>query len=233
MQIAKSLLYAIHLPTGYENSHRICVSCSSPRQLNDSHDRRCVFLRGCLSLVVAGWASAESEWIRTEIRQSGSVWRGVVANIFADLVHHIPARDPVLVPIPMSGKKGDPLWEITTQVADRLCLLPMRVLERRKCRSTRASVAEVRRQIVDEEYRLLEEAKARIIDRDVVLLDDTVTTGFTMAGVAEKLSRSGARNIFPVCMDRSISPRFRQRLSRLNVICGHRPEQQATAAKEG
>jgi len=159
--------------------------------------------------------------------------RGVVANILADLIQQIPASDPVLVPIPMSGKKGDPLWEITTEVAARLYLLPMRALERHKRRSTRASVAQVRRQIVDEEYQLLEEAKAAIFDRDVVLVDDTVTTGFTMAGVAEKLSRSGVRNIFPVCVDRSISPRLRQRLSRPNVACGHRPEQQAMVAKEG
>jgi phosphoribosylpyrophosphate synthetase len=77
---------------------------------------------------------------------------------------------------------------------------------------------------VQREYRA-NDAAGEVAGRTVLLVDDMVTTGHTLAGIAKLLSAAGAASVQPVVLDRAVSPRTLQRAdNRGPDACHHRVE---------
>jgi predicted amidophosphoribosyltransferase len=82
-------------------------------------------------------------------------------------------------------------------------------------------VAQQRARIAQNEYYLIDNAAVLVGGKDVILIDDRVTTGHTLAGVARLLRKVGACAVTPLVLDRTISARVLQRAGRQPVVCPH------------
>ena len=214
-QIARQLLYRPVVPTGYEPTHAVCQACLGLRRLNDRHTETCVLARAGLRLSSGGWATPYSEALRADLRSHSSKWVAVSANIVASVMEQgLPPR-AVIVPVPTASEaRGCPgLSEVARQVGRRTGLPVLNALLRKKRRSTRRSVAQVRRQIIEEEYLVDRTLSRTLHEANVVLVDDTVTTGLTLTGTAALLRAVGASQVLPVTIDRTISARLNQLLA--------------------
>lgn len=222
--IASALLWSPVVPLEYGETHEICGACLTLRRTADRHLERCVLSRAGLRLLSGGWATACSEALRCDLRVRAPRWPGVTENVLTAVIRPYAGPAVVLVPVPISTRPGgrDGLLEATREVGQRLGLFVVVALRREKHRSTRRSVAQVRRQITAEEYLIDPDAVERIGGATVVLVDDNVTTGSTMSNAAGLLRASGAATIVPVALDRTISPRLSQRLAETRGIgCPH------------
>jgi hypothetical protein len=223
--IAKILVAVPQIPSEYDATHVICRSCLELRQRNDRHAKRCELGLAGLALHSLGWATPLSEFLRKDLRARRPRWTKLAATLLSTLVE--PFRGVgtvVLVPIPISGQGGcqDGLRDAVSLAGDRCGIPVVCAVLRTKRRSTRRSGAQVRRRIVEEEYELDSEMIERIWRRQVILVDDTVTTGATMSGIARLLRSSDAASVVPVSLDRTVSPRLQQRLSEgLRRGCEH------------
>jgi ComF family protein len=114
----------------------------------------------------------------------------------------------LLVPVPVHAarrrERGYDQAELIAGVAARRLALPMLPAAER----TRATAAQYR---LDRQHRAANVATAfavrqglerRVEDRDVVLVDDVVTTGATLAATASVLLRAGARSVAAITVAR-------------------------------
>lgn len=125
------------------------------------------------------------------------------------------AAEWVIVPVPTSAPAGrpDPMLRLALSIGEKIDVPVVAALSRQKRRSARKSVSEVRGRIVEQEYEVSSDAAA-VTNRHVILLDDMVTTGQTLAGAARLLANAGAEMIRPVVLDRTVSERILQRVPR-------------------
>jgi predicted amidophosphoribosyltransferase len=205
------------LPSDLQQSHQLCASCLSVHRIDAAHDRLCVFRMAGIVLSVAGWTSGIAEALRADLRSSASHATVLLTRIFRILVRPYLAEDSsgiAIVPVPTANSKGGSrdLGFVARQVADEMALPVVDVFQRTKRTSTRASVAQKREAIVREEYSIISAHSPEVAGRRIVLLDDVVTTGHTMSGLAHKLTALGAREILPIALDRTVSARLLQRL---------------------
>jgi predicted amidophosphoribosyltransferase len=113
------------------------------------------------------------------------------------------------------------MLRLARSIGEEIDVPVVAALSRQKRRSARKSVLEVRGRIVDEEYRVTSDAAA-VTNRHVILFDDMVTTGQTLAGAARLLANAGAEMIRPVVLDRTVSERVLQRVpGRAPENCRH------------
>jgi predicted amidophosphoribosyltransferase len=131
--------------------------------------------------------------------------------------------ETLVASVPTGRSTADPLEALALRVADRLGLSTVTGLfARRKRESTRASVAQARARIARDEYTVVRGVAARVDGKNVLLLDDTVTTGHTLAALSILLRQWGTRRVLPVALDRTASPRLLQRIdSRAPDHCPH------------
>jgi len=223
-QIAQRLLLAPVVPAGFEETHELCRSCSDLRAKGDGHARRCALAQAGVDLHCGGWATPFSEYLRSDLRARTPKWTNVAASILgnsiAPLARH---KKTVLVPIPVSTKarRTDGLLDAVLELSRRTGIPVLRAILRDRRASTRRSVAQIRRRIVEEEYRLDPTIVPNLRGARVVLIDDTVTTGATIAGIAKLLRAHDVAEIIPVSIDRTITPRLRQRLPGGFSRCPH------------
>jgi len=214
--IAKILVTVPHVPSDCSTTHAICPSCLELHQPKDRHAERCELGLAGIALECAGWGSPLSEFLRKDLRRRRPRWMKVVATLLSALVEPFAGIGGlILVPIPVSGRvRGqDGLVDAVSLAGERNVIPVVRAVVRKKHRSTRHSGAQVRRRIVEEEYGLDAQTIESIRGSHVILVDDTVTTGTTMAGIAKLLRNAGARAIAPISLDRTVSARLQQRLS--------------------
>lgn len=213
-EIAFALLWPPIVPREYARTHGICGACLALRRLADRHHLRCELLRAGLRLTTGGWETPYSEALRRDLRARVPRWTGIIANVLGHLVRPYLRPDAVLVSVPMSsGADGrDVLLDLTKAIGERVGVPALRALVRTKIRSTRQSVAQIRRRIAGTEYRVDPKVASSIPNSTVILLDDTVTTGLTLVATARLLRVAGAAAVIPVTLDRIISSRLRQRL---------------------
>jgi predicted amidophosphoribosyltransferase len=222
--LARLLLSRPVVPDGYADTHELCLACLELRRHADGHEKYCEFARAGIQLKSGGWATRFSEALRYDLRAHRPKWQGIVATILSSLIRAYAQPDFVMVPVPISGGVGgrDGLLEALSTVRECTGLPVIRALLRGRRESTRASVAQIRRSIVANEYHVNERVQSLVKGKTVLLFDDNVTTGITMVGVAGLLLRNGVSRIIPLSLDRTVSPRLRQRLEKEGVMaCPH------------
>lgn len=224
-QIARLLLAPPTIPAEYADTHEICPACIDLRRRGDGHANHCALGQAGLRVLSGGWATPLSESLRNDLRAQRPRWTKIVATILGSLVAPaVRENGAVLVPIPVStGTHGqDGLLEATLVLGERIGFPVLQALVRNRQRSTRRSVAQIRRLVVEEEYRLNASVAQRLEGARVVLVDDTVTTGLTLAGTAALLRDCGVASIVPVTIDRTVSSRLGQRLREgPDRVCPH------------
>jgi predicted amidophosphoribosyltransferase len=122
--------------------------------------------------------------------------------------------------MPMS--KGQAFSQIVEELAAELRVPVNRLICREKKRSARQSVAQARRQIARAEYFLCPGAATDARSSRIVLIDDNLTTGATIARAVELLKDAGATSVIPVVLDRTIGPRLAQIIADSQQLgCSH------------
>jgi predicted amidophosphoribosyltransferase len=112
-----------------------------------------------------------------------------------------------------SRRTPNGLTRLVRGLGERLGIPVVEAVQRRKGRSTRGSVAQGRERIVREEYSIIAPLLSQVVGRDVLLIDDVITTGHTISGVARLLLGAGAAAVLPIALDRTASQRLLQRLA--------------------
>ena len=116
-------------------------------------------------------------------------------------------RPDLVVPIPLAtgrlAERGfNQSLELAMVVADRCGLvLESRALQR--CRATRPQVGLSRELRLDNVRGAFMADSGRVVGRHVVLVDDVVTTGSTVAAAAQGLRHAGARRVDVWCIARA------------------------------
>ena len=219
--IVRQLLWPVVVPAPYQNTHEICTACLDLKLIRHQHDTRCAMNRAHLQLSAGGWATCYSKALREDLRAKKARWAGIVINILTCVIRPHVTPFARIIPMPISGQRNG-LLEVTEEIGRRLSVTVIPAVARKKTLSTRLSVAQVRRLIADSEYSLSMELSDALKHTRVILVDDNVTTGSTLARVGSMLLNSGVAEVFPVAIDRTISPRLEQRLSELNKLgCSH------------
>ncbi|MGH8544370.1 MAG: ComF family protein, partial [Gammaproteobacteria bacterium] len=130
-----------------------------------------------------------------------------------------------MVPVPMASSRGrlSGLTRLVRGLGERLGITVVEAVERKKSGSTRGSVAQKRDRIVQEEYSIVASRLPEVAGREVLLIDDVITTGHTISGVARLLLSAGAAAVLPIALDRTASQRLLQRLASVAPDhCPHR-----------
>ncbi len=221
-QLRRALFWPPVVPEPFAESHVLCGYCLDFYKFGGPlHRSSCPLEQSELALVTAGWATPFSIGLRSEIRKAGSQWISVASRILADLLSERNLEGHLVCPVPMSSEHGDGLQPVVRQLADQLGLQLIQAVRRNRQGSARQSGQTGRRRIAENEYQI--DTDVELGDKRLILVDDNVTTGETMAGVARKLSLAGAVTVIPVSIDRTISTRFGQRLSELHPLgCSHK-----------
>lgn len=230
-ELAGVLATPAAVPFGLEATHEVCQACLAIRRRGDTHQRGCALAREDLALVALGWTSGRMVALRSDLRRARPNYWEITLPLACALVRQAqnqptverPAAEWVIVPVPTSASPGmpDPMLRLARSVGEEIDVPVIAALSRQKRRSTRKSVSEVRGRIVEEEYGVTSDAAA-VTNRHVILLDDMVTTGQTLAGAARLLANAGAEMIRPVALDRTVSERVLQRVpGRAPESCPH------------
>ncbi|HEX2080453.1 MAG TPA: phosphoribosyltransferase family protein [Longimicrobium sp.] len=167
-------------------------------------------------MTALGWTSGLTEAIRADLRTRSPhtltlatrLLAHRAAGLMSGRTENLKAA-PVIVPVPTSGTP-DPVLRLASSLGDTLGVAVVPAVVREKRESARHSVAAGRRRIAADEYMLREQA-AGVAGRPVLLLDDMVTTGHTLSGVARLLRIAGATDVRPLVLDRTASVRALQR----------------------
>lgn len=202
---AGELLEPVQIPPALGDSHSICPWCWALVPDLERHLRTCIFQRVGVTLRVAGWATPASQLLRRDLRTQKPRFMRVISNILAGLVKISAERTSIVVSVPMRHHSEADHWStVVSGAAAAHGLQHASILTRTARTSTRGSVAQIRRHIVQTEYALLEGATDRILGATVVLVDDNVTTGHTMTGLAELLMSTGASSVRALALDRTV-----------------------------
>lgn len=212
------------VPPELSTTHEVCAACASLIAIGQDHESRCLFRCQRLELSTLGWTSALSEALRSDLRRGTDLAfrlsTRLVSHVIRQLLSSGRTESPLIVPIPTSGTR-DAVMELGQMVAADLELPLLRAITRVKTRSTRDSGAVRRAAIAREEYSAHLSARG-VEGRSAILFDDVVTTGNTMAAVARILFESGASQVYPVSIDRTVSARVLQRVpNRAQDTCPH------------
>lgn len=228
--LAQAIATIPHVPRTLQSTHSICPACLSLHLLSQPHANRCPLYQAGLTLSSIGWASGITNALREDLRRARPIAGALTSRLLAMASQRgirRAGREPSEVVITFVPTRGtgdnDPLGKVAVEVSQTLKteLLPD-AFAKWGSDSTRASVAERRARIARDNYTLAGEVKTAIKKRTILLLDDTVTTGNTLATLSQVLSSSGAAEVLPVSLDRTISARVLQRAdTRAPDSCPH------------
>jgi predicted amidophosphoribosyltransferase len=212
-QIFRSLLEPIRCPYILKETHEICSYCLDLYPKAWHHEERCAFAHQQIHLRAAGWSTPTSAYILRSLRRARFPYHKPLSNLLRVLLLDLHLEGALLIPIPMgSARRRDPWIEIVQAASiDMEGTEILTLLMRKKQRSTRRSVLQVRERIVQQEYTLDESAGLLINQRRVALIDDNVTTGTTMIRAIQLLAQHSPSEIIPVVIERQVSARLLQR----------------------
>jgi hypothetical protein len=219
------LTWQAEVPPELASSHEICPWCLSLYLRQFDHVTRWELARAGVRLR-GGWESPWSALLKADLRKATPGFLPITAAVLANNIGLAARRGDLIVPVPIS-KSATAAEDSLTLATRQACLRAGHdcgeALGREKQRSTRASVAQIRKVISRQEYFVLAPAIDNIRGRRVMLVDDTATTGATIAGVANMLRSHGALVFSAVVLDRTISARLKQRLeNQFELGCSHR-----------
>jgi predicted amidophosphoribosyltransferase len=220
----QSIVVPISCPEELLDTHYVCQFCLDLFPRTHHHEKKCVFAMQYLKLRAGGWSTPTSNKVLQSIRRQGFSYYNPMINLIRILLSEINIDDAILVPIPMGSTRQKDLWfEMVREASPttkNIEFVP--IVSRKKQFSTRKSLAQVRKRIVQSEYQIDEKSASIIKDRPVVLFDDNVTTGTTMAAIASLLQQFNPGEIIPVAIERHVSARVLQRCPQsLLITCPH------------
>jgi adenine/guanine phosphoribosyltransferase-like PRPP-binding protein len=238
-ELARAVATPTEVPASLRATHSMCRSCLTVHAAIQDHAARCALKIAGVALSSVGWSSGISMALREDLRRARPSGFSIACRLMTMAAQHAIAQagathtDIVVLSVPTGGRVvTDPISRLATEVAKVLGARYLRgAIKRDKRESTRSGVAEARARIAGTEYSMAVEAVPAIERKTVVLLDDTATTGHTLAGLSRILLASGASLILPVTLDRSTSPRLLQRAEyRVADQCPHVAGDKATRA---
>ena len=206
----RSILEVVRCPEELAETHAICRYCLDLRPQLQKHDDYCVFARERLQLRAGGWSTPVSNSILRSMRQVHFSYEKPVTNLLRILLQEIDINNALLIPIPL-GRTDRWLDIVRAASASIEGMEVLPALRRKKHQSTRRSVAQVRESIAWQEYEADPTLSSRVSGRAVILLDDNVTTGNTIASCASLLRRFEPMEILPLAIERHVSVRVLQR----------------------
>jgi predicted amidophosphoribosyltransferase len=216
--VFQSILEPIHCPEELHETHELCRFCLGLHPRIYQHQERCKFAQQNLVLNAGGWSTPASAMVLRSIRRNRSPYRQPVANLIHALLQELQVEQPVIVPMPMgsgsrdTGVMRDPWLAIvrsaTTGISDAE-IAP--AIVRDKHQSVRQSLYQARRQIAHSEFGVEETLTAALSGRNVILLDDNVTTGATMIRCANLIQQFAPSRLTLLTVERNADARLLQR----------------------
>jgi predicted amidophosphoribosyltransferase len=209
----KQIFEPILCPAILQSSHDVCSFCLDLFAKKQRHSQFCLFEKHNIQLHAAGWATSASTSVLRSLRKTKPPYIIPLGNLITELFTELKLQDVIVVPIPLGNTPAWQKWLETLQnsVSSLKGVEVIPVINREKQHSTRKSVAQIRYKIASEEYKLSENYIEFLKNRQVVLLDDNVTTGNTIIRCAEMLLSCNPSEVFPLTLDRTIGPRALQR----------------------
>jgi ComF family protein len=148
-----------------------------------------------------------------QIRPAANVLGRMLAEAIADLEPLFGDNLPLVVPVPLHSRKlrqrGFNQSELIARAAVKLrpaeCRMQLRSEVLQRCRETRSQIGLSRHQRRENMRGAFAVAKAEeIAGREVLLVDDVLTTGTTASECARVLRRAGASKVFVATVARTL-----------------------------
>ncbi|MEO6774277.1 MAG: ComF family protein, partial [Kofleriaceae bacterium] len=189
-----------------------CPRCAEPTGTVSVTCRRCLRTPLPLERIVSPWrfgGPLASAIRRLKFTGANQIARGV-APLWAPLVAAAASGGGVVVPIPLHWRRRlsrgyDHAWLLALHACAAAKIAPpVPALARTRAAPAQSSLAAAdRRANLRGVFAVRGRYAAYIVDREIVLLDDVVTTGSTFAAASEALLAEGARSVTGVALART------------------------------
>ena len=197
--------------TGLEELGPACPRCAEPTGERELVCARCVRDPLPLERIVAPWrfgGPLASAIRRLKFTGASHVAR-TVAPLWAPLLA-AAAQDAVVVPVPLHWRRRfhrgyDHAWLLAIHACALVGLPPpLPALRRIRASPPQSTLPAARRiENVRGAFVVRRRLAAQLAGREVILVDDVVTTGATLAAAARALRRAGARSVTGVALART------------------------------
>jgi len=174
--------------------------------------RRCLRSPLPLERIVSPWrfgGPLASAIRRLKFTGANQIARSV-APLWAPLIAAAASEGGVVVPIPLHWRRRfsrgyDHAWLLALHACAAAKIAPpIPVLARTHASPAQSSLAAAeRRANLRGAFAVRRRYASRIVGRDIVLIDDVVTTGSTLAAASEALLEGGARSVMGVALART------------------------------
>lgn len=186
-----------------------CPRCAEPGGDGETACRRCLAQPLPLDRIVSAWrfGGALATAIR-HLKRGATRHAHGLAPLWAPLLAAACGDDSLIVPVPLHWRRRwtrgfDQTWLLALHACAEAGLPgPHPLLRRiRSARPQRSLAAEARRRNLDGAFAVPH--PARVAGRSIVLVDDVVTTGSTLAAAASALRVAGAAQVIGVAVARA------------------------------
>jgi len=189
-----------------------CPRCAEPTGVASVTCPRCLRTPLSLERIVSPWrfgGPLASAIRRLKFTGANHIAR-TVAPLWAPLVAAAASADGLVVPVPLHWRRRfqrgyDHAWLLALHACKHAEIAPpIPALARTRYAPPQSTLAAVeRRANLRGVFRVIPRYATKIIGREIVLIDDVVTTGSTLAAASDALLASGARSVIGVALARS------------------------------
>lgn len=214
----RNILQSPTIPESVYESHYLCDFCQDLVSFNSIHT--CQFKEKGLRLNTGGWATYGSKKVLRTLRWKKSPYYYPLRNLLRkELGQLIQSDNSIIVPVPIGSNSTKNCWEALFEFLkqnDNYNVVS--AIKRNKERSTRKSVLQDRLKIASKEYYIDQLYVEDILGRDVLIIDDNVTTGTTLCHCAELIRSASPRTITLYSIERFIPSRILLRLGKPDEV---------------